>query len=115
MSELSDEIVVTPKDNGRVDVEVTPNSNSGEVQDFLPLSGMMDIAEPSKEDSEKLSTVWNYFKGDGKSNAEVLYAIKSLENRMQAPGLNESRLNKVYQWVRVRQEIESNEKLLNSL
>jgi len=114
MSELSDEIVVTPKENGRMDVEVKQQV-TGEPQDFQPLAGMMDIGEPSKEDSGKLSTVWEYFKGEGKSNAEILYAIKSLENRMSAPGLNETRLNKLYQWVRVRKEIESNEKLLNSL
>lgn len=111
---MNDEIVVTPKDNGHMDVEVKP-SEAGVVQEFTPLSGMMDITEPSKEDSEKLSTVWDYFKGENKSNAEILYAIKSLENRMAAPSLNESRLNKVYQWVRVRKDIESNEKLLNSL
>lgn len=115
MSELSDDIVVTPKDNGAMDVEVKPSESTGVIQEFTPLSGMMDINEPSKEESEKLSTVWDYFKGENKSNAEILYAIKSLENRMQAPSLNESRLNKVYQWVRVRKDIESNEKLLNSL
>jgi len=114
MSELSDEIVVTPKDSGEVNVEVKQQTD-GEPQHFLPLAGMMNIQEPSKEDSEKLSTVWDYFKGDGKSNAEILYAIRSLENRMSAPGLNETRLNKVYQWVRIRKDIESNEKLLNSL
>lgn len=112
---MNDEIVVTPKDNGRMDVEVKPASDTSAPQDFLPLSGMMDISEPGKEDSEKLSTVWDYFKADGKSNAEILYAIKSLENRMASPTLNETRLNKVYQWVRVRKDIESNEKLLNSL
>lgn len=115
MSELSDEIVVTPKENGRVDVVVDQVDQAGTPQDFLPLSGMMEIADPNKEDSEKLSTVWDYFKIDKKSNAEILYAIKSLENRMAAPGLNETRLNKLYQWVRVRKDIESNEKLLNSL
>lgn len=114
MSELSDEIVVTPKDNGRMDVEVKQQA-TGEPQHFQPLAGMMDINEPSKEESEKLSTVWDYFKGESKSNAEILYAIKSLENRMAAPGLNETRINKLYQWVRVRKDIESNEKLLNSL
>lgn len=112
---MNDEIVVTPKDNGRMDVEVKQVDQTGTPQDFLPLSGMMDISEPGKEDSEKLSTVWDYFKADGKSNAEILYAIKSLENRMASPTLNETRLNKVYQWVRVRKDIESNEKLLNSL
>jgi len=113
---MNDEIVVTPKDNGRMDVEVKPSETTGAIQEFTPLSGMMDITEPNKEDSEKLSTVWDYFKADGKkSNSEILYAIKSLENRMASPGLNETRLNKVYQWVRVRKDIESNEKLLNSL
>ena len=111
---MNDEIVVTPKDNGGMNVE-TKAPELGSVQEFTPLSGMMDITEPSTEDSEKLSTVWDYFKGENKTNAEILYAIKSLENRMAAPGLNETRLNKLYQWVRVRKEIESNEKLLNSL
>lgn len=114
MSELSDEIVVTPKENGRMDVEVKQQVTEGP-QDFLPLAGMMDITTPSTEDSGKLSEVWEYFKGEGKSNSEILYAIKSLENRMAAPRLNETRLNKLYQWVKVRKDIESNEKLLNTL
>ena len=39
--QMNDEIVVTPKDNGRMDVEVKQVDQTGTPQDFLPLSGMM--------------------------------------------------------------------------
>lgn len=112
---MNEEIVVTPKENGKMDVSVKP-SESGEVKSYLPLQGFLELDTPSKEDSGKLQEIWDYFNPDGKkSNAEVLYAIRSVENRMGGLGLNETRLGKIYQYARLRKDIETNEKLLNEL
>ena len=111
---MRDEIVVTPKENGSMGVEV--KAPEGEVKTYLPLQGFLEIDSTDKETSDKLKDVWDYFNKDGKkSNAEILYEIRSQENKMGGIGLNETRLGKIYQYVKIRKDIETNEKLLNEL
>lgn len=112
---MNDEIVITPKEDGKMDV-TTKAPDAVEVGHYAPLQGFLEIDSPSSEDKDKLKEIWEYFNPDGKkTESEVLYAVKSTENRMGALGLGETRLNKIYQYARLRRDIETNEKLLNEL
>ena len=44
-----------------------------------------------------------------------MYAIKSVENRLGALKMGETRMGKIYEYARIRKDIETNQKLLNEL
>jgi hypothetical protein len=111
---MSEEIEVTPKDNGTVNVEVK-DAGVVEVNDAQPLVSFLSIDDISKEDAERVKEVWDYFAKDGKTTSEILYNIQSRENRMGGLQLNETRLDKLHRWVKITKDIENNEKLRNSL
>jgi hypothetical protein len=111
---VNEEIEITPKDNGQVDVEVK-STGTVEVNNAQPLVSFLSIQDISKEDAERVKEVWDYFSKDSKSTSEILYNIQSRENRMGGLALNESRLDKLHRWVRITKDIENNEKLRNSL
>ena len=49
------------------------------------------------------------------TDAELMYAIKSVENRLGTLRMGETRLDKVYEYAKLRKEIDTNEKLLSQL
>jgi len=110
---VSDEIVVTPKDQG---VEVTVEPTAVESVDYTPLQGMLNISEPTTGDKDALKDVWAYFNPDGKkSAAEVMWAVRDVENKLQPARMGETRLAKIYEYVKLRKNIENDERLLKLL
>jgi hypothetical protein len=110
---MNDEVVVTPKDDG---VSVTVSSASAPVQiDSIKVANMLGIPEADKDQTIQAKFVSDYFHKEGMTDADLMYAIKSVENRLGTLKLGESRLSKVYEYARIRKDIETNQKLLNEL
>lgn len=110
---MNDEVVVTPKDDG---VSVTVSSASAPVQiESIKVANMLGIPEADKDQIIQAKFVSDYFYKEGMTDADLMYAIKSVENRLGALKLGESRLSKVYEYARIRKDIETNQKLLNEL
>ena len=49
------------------------------------------------------------------TDADLMFAIKSVENRLGTLKMGETRLGKLYEYARIRKDIETNTKLLNEL
>lgn len=112
---MDDKIIVTPTDTG-AEVTVDQTTTPSETVDYTPLQGMLNVEEPTTDDKDALKAVWDYFNPDGKkSAAEVMWAVRDVENKLQPARMGETRLNKVYEYVRLRKDIETNEKLLKLL
>lgn len=110
---MNDEIVVTPKDQG---VEVSVEATTPESVDYTPLQGMLSVTEPTTEDKDALKDVWAYFNPDGKkSAAEVMWAVRDVESKLQPARMGETRLAKIYEYVKLRKNIENDERLLKLL
>lgn len=111
---MDEKIVVTPVDGG-VEVSAEP-ATTAESVDYTPLQGMLGVSEPSTEDKDAMREVWEYFNPDGKkSAAEVMWAVRDVENKLQPARMGETRLNKVFEYVRLRKDIANNERLLKLL
>ncbi len=110
---MDEKIVVTPKDQG-VDVNVE-RSTDHESVDYTPIQGMLGVEEPTTDDKAALKMVWDYFKGEGKSAAEVMWGIRDIENKLQPARMGETRLNKLYEYVKLRKTLEDTEKALKQL
>lgn len=110
---MSEEIIVTPKDQA---VEVSVETSPQETVDYTPLQGMLNVAEPTRDDRDALKDVWAYFNPDGKkSAAEVMWAVRDVETKLQPARIGETRLNKIYEYVSLRKNIENDERLLKLL
>ena len=111
---MDEKIIVTPTDKG-VDTIVDRTTNI-EPTDFTPLQGMMGMTDVTTEDKQQLADVWKYFNPDGKkSNAEVMWAVRDIENKLQPARLGETRFSKILEYVKLRQSIEQEERLLKLL
>lgn len=111
---MDENIIVTPTDKG-VETSIERTTHI-ETTDFTPLQGMMGMQEATKEDREQLSDVWKYFNPDGKkSAAEVMWAVRDVENKLQPARMGETRFSKVLEYVKLRKSIETDERLLKLL
>lgn len=102
-----DDIAVTPK---------TPDSSgSVGVNNPVPvqLQSYFHISNPSPEEQEQIKTVWDFF--DGKDEVERLYQVKQLENRLGQPNIGETRFSKVYEYVKLTNQIKQIEKLRDAV
>ena len=102
-----EDIVVTPK--------VPESSGSVGVNSEVPtqLQSFFNIDSPTSEQSGQLKAIWDFF--DGKSEVERLYQVKQLENRLGMPPLGQSRFSKIYEYVKLSNQIDAMEKLRNEL
>ena len=110
-----DEITVTPKHGGDV-VDVSPISQSEPVHvEAVKVVNLLGADMNDSDASKQAEFVRDYFYKDGMTDADLMYAIKSVENRLGALKMGETRLGKIYEYARIRKDIETNEKLLNEL
>ena len=79
----------------------------------LSLSGHFNIDLPTPEQSSKLRTIYNYASTiDPTVEPETI--LTQLEGRLGSPGLGESRLDRLYRWIKLKeQSISIDERLRN--
>jgi len=110
-----DEITVTPKHDGDV-VDVTVEQKSAPVEiEAVKIVNLLGGKENDSDATNQAKFVRDYFYKEGMTDAELMYAIKSVENRLGVLKMGETRLGKVYEYARIRKDIETNERLLNEL
>ena len=110
-----EEIVVTPKHDGDV-VDVSVEQKSAPVEiDAMKVVGLLGGDPNDSDGTGQAKFIRDYFYKEGMTDAELMYAIKSVENRLGALKMGETRLGKIYEYARIRKDIESNERLLNEL
>jgi hypothetical protein len=110
-----DEIVVTPKHDGDV-VDVSVEQKSAPVEiDSIKIVNLLGGDPNDTDGSSQAKFIRDYFYKDGMTDADLMYAIKSVENRLGALKMGETRMSKIYEYARIRKDIETNEKLLNEL
>lgn len=85
---------------------------------FAPLVGFLDVGESelTNKNQTMLQEIWDYLGKDSKSEltSERLYALRSLENRLSAPRLGQSRLFKIHGYIQAQREVERAEKWRDS-
>ena len=93
----------------------TVTVETGPAPDTLPtpLQGFLGVDRPTTEESQKLKEVWDFIEGD--SEADRLYKIQQLENRLGSPSLGQSRLDLVYEYAKLTKQITTLEKMRDGL
>lgn len=96
-------------------VSVSPRELDQALQQTAPLQGMLGVEKPGSRASQQLMDVWEYFSETAQGEADLLYQIRQIENRMAPPKLGENRLGKLHQWVKTQRTIKQNEEYLQAL
>lgn len=82
----------------------------------LALASRFSIGTPTREEEKKLAEVWTYAQGIAKSEdmQDVIWEVIHLEGVLGSPRLGESRLDRLYRYIRLkRQEAQIQEDLKN--
>lgn len=95
----------------------SPSAITSDVDHSTPLAGFLNVSQPTAEQREQLKTVWAYAENstEDKSVASLLYAIQKIENRLSSPKLGETRLDKVYRYVKLQKQVDIATKMRDSM
>jgi hypothetical protein len=101
--------VETPEVEG-APVETTQDLRNEPMPEFasnyLPLTQFYNTQDMDQETQMKLQTVWQHFARDAKTPSTVLNKIKQEHFNMTQPNIGDTRLNQMYNYVRILQDIE---------
>lgn len=114
MADEKTEIVVEKK---LKPVEVPHDAPTSAEPDLSSFQSMLGIQEPNTQEKDQLKTIyeWVYSKTEVKSMPSLMMALRGFENRLSAPKLGETRLGKLYHYVKAQKTVEEAEKWRNSM
>lgn len=73
---------------------------------YMPLVKFYNIDNLDQTQQAKLQTVWEHFAKDAKTPSTVLKKITTEHHSMVQPNIGETRLQQMYNYVRILQDIE---------
>jgi hypothetical protein len=79
--------------------------------DYLPLKDFYGIKDLDRGTQDKLQTVWEHFAQDAKTPSTVLNRIRLEHHNLAQPNIGDTRLNQMYGYVRILQDIKESEQL----
>lgn len=105
----ADVITVTPK--GEASSE--PTRPVPPQQHISPIAGFLGVADQSNKDTEHLNYIYGELRGDSRefNEGDALHKLRSIEQRLGAPALGETRLGKVYNYFRAQENVRKAEKI----
>lgn len=83
--------------------------------ELLPLEGFLDVHDPGARQRTQMKAIWDYFSKDAQGTGDALFRIKQTEMKMMAPKLGESRLSKLYNYVKLQTQTQDLQAQLDSL
>lgn len=115
-------------DDLSADLEVTEDKtlDLGTVAPKDGISGSIDVPYPALKDyfnvddvtdaqRDKFKVIWDHFSDEATSVGDLMYKLRQLENRLGGPAIGESRLTKLYSYVKISAQIKDDEKRRDSL
>ena len=100
-----EEMADKPVEDGRVGIKI----------DYPQLIDYFNLESPTNAQREKLATIFDHFSDESKTIGELLYNMRILESRLGSPALGESRLQKMYNYVRITGDIKDKEQQRDAL
>lgn len=109
MDDLDAPIVVTEssEEQPTEGVHVTNKDQTASLHSFF------NIVNPTNKETEMLLAIQDYFKGD--SDVDTIVGLRNLENRLGSPKLGETRMSRIFQYIKAQNSVNEAEKLRDSL
>lgn len=90
------------KDAEKQSVEVGDSTGvDAEEVSSASIYSYFDVSNPDNKESEQLKYIYNYFAEEATSKADLLWRIRSVENRIGTPELGTKRFEKVYRYLKL--------------
>lgn len=83
--------------------------------EYPQLKDYFNLESPSDAQKEKFAEIWEYFGEESKSIGDLMYKMRNLENRLGSPAIGESRLQKMYNYIKISKDIKDDEKRRDAL
>lgn len=104
-SSAVEEMANRPVEDGRVGIKI----------DYPQLIDYFNLESPTDAQREKLRDIFDYFANETKTIGELLYNMRILESRLGSPALGESRLQKMYNYIKITNNIKDQEQQRDAL
>jgi hypothetical protein len=113
-------------DNLDSKLEITENDAPADTPVKDGVKGTIEVPYPALKDyfnvdevtdgqKDKFEVIWKYFGDEADGVGDLLYKMRQLENRLGSPAIGESRLTKMYNYVKISAQIKDAEKQRDSL
>lgn len=95
---------------------VSPESKSlPPLEHISPLASFLSISNQTPKETEQLNYIYGEMRQDKDYNeGDILHKLRSVEQRVGMPALGETRLSKVYNYLRAQEQVRKAEKLRDS-
>lgn len=101
------EVVETPAEEQNS--EQTPELVKPTAADYPEIKDYFNLESPTDAQKEKFGAIWEYFAEESKSVGDLMFKMRNLENRLGSPEIGESRLQKMYNYIRISADIKDKE------
>ena|ERR1019366_7239682 len=96
--------VVESEDGMEVHAPTGVRGDANEVE-LLPIQGFLGVeGEPGAKARTQMKAIWDFFAEGSQGTGDALFKIKQTESKMAAPRLGETRLTKLYNYVRLQSQ-----------
>lgn len=100
-----EEMANAPVEDGRVGIKI----------DYPQLTEYFNVESATDAQKEKIGVIFDYFAQESKSLGDLMYKMRILESRLGSPAIGESRLQKMYNYVRITGDIKDKEQQRDAL
>ena len=83
--------------------------------DFPQLKDYFNIESPTDAQKVKFAEIWEYFGEESKTIGDLMYKMRQLENRLGSPAIGETRMQKMYNYIKISKNIKDDEKRRDAL
>lgn len=100
-----EEMANAPVEDGRAQIKI----------DYPQLTEYFNVESATDAQKEKMATIFDYFAEESKNLGDLMYKMRILESRLGSPAVGESRLQKMYNYVRITKDIKDKEQQRDAL
>lgn len=83
--------------------------------EYPQLKDYFNVDSPSDAQKEKFAEIWEFFSEDSKTIGDLMYKMRQLENRLGSPALGETRMQKMYNYIKISRSIKDDEQRRDAL
>lgn len=109
---MDDELVITENKDETVTVEVKPTFRQAEVK-IAPLNNYFDIdRKTTNKETQQLEGIMEFLEQDTdtKTEGNIYMALRNIEEKLTSPKLGETRIGKIFNYIKILQQIKEDEK-----
>lgn len=108
---MDQELTVNPT-TGNVSVGTRINYNPQHLSD---ITTYLNVQTPTTQENDQLDFVYNVLKDNARDSGDMLLKARKIERKLGAPMSGETRLGRIYNYLKIQHQIDVSRKKLRAL